>query len=50
MNVSEESLIESLKSIQNTLDDNQLLTDEYNLTIAVLIAHLEDLKTEEEEN
>ena len=48
MNVSEESLIESL--IQNALDDNQMSTDGYNLTMTVLIARLEDLKTEEEEN
>lgn len=44
MTVSEDKLIDNLKKLKQKLRLKGLLSDEDELTIAILIAHLEELK------
>ena len=47
MYVSEDSLIRKLENIKEKLDENDLLDEDDEMVIAILIAHLEELKGEE---
>lgn len=42
--VSEEGLILRLENIKSKLEENDLLDEDDEMTIAILIAHLEELK------
>ena len=46
MYVSEDGLIKRLEKIKEKLEDNNLLNEDDEMTIAVLIAHLEEIKEE----
>ena len=47
MYVSEDSLIRKLENIKEKLDENDLLDEDDEMCIAILIAHLEELKGKE---
>lgn len=48
MYVSEDTLIRKLNNIKDKLEENNLLDEDDELCIAILNAHLEDLKDKSE--